>query len=125
LDEVKNLPFIRLIDEEREWVPIKHTKTLIPSEIPESLKTAIKAFILSCATRIARGQAGEHNSMLIHVTLFTDVQDIVTDQVQNELINLQRRLRYRDENTIHQMMNEFEQLWIKDFEPTTKLLDDN
>jgi hypothetical protein len=120
LDKVKNLPFIRLIDEEREWVPIKHTKALIPIEIPKSLKTAIKAFILSCATRIARGQVAEHNSMLIHVTLFTDVQDIVTDQVQNELSSLQRRLRYCDENTISQLMDEFELLWTKDFEPTTK-----
>ena len=58
--------------------------------------------------------------MLIHVTLFTDVQDIVTDQVQNELSSLQRRLRYCDENTISQLMDEFEQLWTKDFEPTTK-----
>jgi hypothetical protein len=120
LDEVQNLPLIRLIEEEKEWVPIKHRKQLIPGEIPQSLKEAIKAFILSCATRIARGQLQEHNSMLIHVTLFTDVQDTVATQVQNELLALQRRLKYGDENMMNQLLNEFEQLWKGDFKPTTE-----
>ena len=39
-------------------------------DIPESLKTAIKCFIITCAIRIARGQENKHNSMLIHVSRF-------------------------------------------------------
>jgi Z1 domain len=120
LDEVKNLPLIRSIDEEKEWVPIKHKKHLVPGEIPLSLKEAIKAFILSCTIRIVRGQAREHNSMLIHVTLFTDVQDKVATQVQHELRSLQRRLKYGDENTMASLLDEFEKLWKEDFTPTTE-----
>ena len=62
--------------------PVTDSDTFVPAghrrddpkptidDIPESLKTAIKCFIITCAIRIARGQENKHNSMLIHVSRF-------------------------------------------------------
>ncbi|MFW9257658.1 Z1 domain-containing protein [Nostoc sp. CALU 546] len=124
LDEIERLPIIRSIDDEKEWMPDKHKKDHNPGEFPWSLKEAITAFILSCAVRMARGQEKEHNSMLIHVTLFTDVQEKVTDQVQEYLTYLRRRLEYGDGNT-SSVLKDFEQLWEKDFKPTSKSIADS
>jgi hypothetical protein len=98
IDEVEDLPIIRSVDDAQEWMPYKHKKNHIPCELPQSLKEAIRAFILSCAIRIVRGQEKKHNSMLVHVTLLTDVQEKVAEQVQDELAFLRRRLRYSDGN---------------------------
>lgn len=119
LEASEALPIIRLVDDQEEWMPDKHKKDHVPSELPGSIKEAIRSFILCCATRIVRGQENEHNSMLVHVTRFTAVQSEVAKQVQDELTSLQRRLRYGDGNAPGNLEEEFEQLWTNDFVPTT------
>jgi hypothetical protein len=52
------------------------------SDIPESLKTAVKCFIATCAVRIARGQGTKHNSMLIHISRFQMWQNHIKDLVE-------------------------------------------
>ena len=60
------------------WMPDGHKKDWVPPEpLPGSLREAISAFVLACAARRARGQVNEHNSMLVHVTRFQDVQNRV------------------------------------------------
>lgn len=67
------LPIIFPVTDSDTFVPAGHKrddpKPTI-DDIPESLKTAIKCFIITCAIRIARGQENKHNSMLIHVSRF-------------------------------------------------------
>ncbi|MCT7967574.1 Z1 domain-containing protein [Laspinema sp. D1] len=116
------LPIIRTVDDQKEWMPDKHKKDHVPGELPESLKQAIKAFILCCAARIVRGQENEHNSMLVHVTRLRDVQFEVVKQVKEELTSLQKRLRYGDNNAPGKLEEEFEQLWKDDFVPTTSFI---
>src|SRR5262249_28322100 len=70
-DRVEGLPLVRQVEDNQAWLPDKHKKGFIPGPTPESLKVAIRSFILTCATRLARGQGEFHNSMLIHVTRFT------------------------------------------------------
>jgi len=53
------------------------------SDIPESLRTAIKCFIVTCAIRIARGQAIKHNSMLIHISRYQIWQNCIKELVEN------------------------------------------
>lgn len=65
-------------------------------EIPPSLRRAIHSFLLVCAARQARGQVRQHNSMLIHVTRFTSVQQAVSNQVREELSSIRRRIRRGD-----------------------------
>ena len=114
------LPLIRLVNDYASWVPDKHKKEYQPGPLPPSLQEAIKAFILACAIRYARGQIQAHNSMLIHVTRFTAVQSAVFDQVKEELEFLQERLRYGDGNAPRQIIAEIKTLWTHDFEPTMK-----
>ncbi len=53
-------------------------------------------FVLTCAARAARGQTTTHNSMLVHVTRFVAVQELVADQIREELDAHARPLRYGD-----------------------------
>lgn len=76
------LPIVNTIDDYEHFVPEGHRKeTRKPSfeDIPESLKTAIKCFIVTCAIRLARGQEKKHNSMLIHITRFQVWQNTIKE----------------------------------------------
>ena len=63
----------------------KDNKDDLPKYLPESLKFAVKSFILTCTIRRLRGQEKKHNSMLIHVSLYVAWIDQVSLLV-NELI---------------------------------------
>ena len=87
------LPIVNTIDDFEHFVPEGHKKdTEKPSfdDIPESLKTAIKCFIVTCAIRIARGQEKKHNSMLIHITRFQVWQNTIKDLI-DELFNFYKQ----------------------------------
>lgn len=116
----ESLPIIRCVRDRDNWIPHKHNKEYEPGYLPVSFKEAIKAFILACAVKIARSKDKEHNSMLVHVTRFTNVQNQVTKQVKNELRNLQRRLSNKEKSSYAELIQEFQKLWEQDFLPTTK-----
>lgn len=120
LEGVEGLDILRRVNDQSEWMPVKHKKDHVPPYLPASLKEAVRAFILTCAVRILRGQETLHNSMLIHVTRYTDVQKKVATLVKDEISSLQRHLRYREESSPDSTMKEFETLWKRDFLPTTK-----
>ena len=133
-DDVDPLPILREVDdyadsldlnERAGWVPPKHNEHWVPrfegmNRVPPSLKEAIRAFVLVCAARTARGDETAHNSMLIHVTRFTNVQGRVAEQVQDELTDIQRRLRHGDGDSPDPIRGALEELWIRDFEDTHK-----
>ena len=118
---IEALPLTRDIDDYEEWIPDKHKKGHVPGMMPVSLKEAIRTFILTCAARSARNQKNKHNSMLIHVSRFTDVQKSIHEAVSEELKNLQRRLEYGDGRG-SSILKELESLWMKDFVPTTECI---
>lgn len=79
------LPIVNKIEDYETFVPAGHKKDAPKptfEDIPESLKTAVKCFIVTCAIRIARGQENKHNSMLIHVTRFQSWQNAVKELVE-------------------------------------------
>ena len=103
------------------WVPDRHDKTLVPrfngeDTIPPSLERAIDAFLLACAARAARGQDREHNSMLVHVSRFVDVHQVVYRQVEQYLVNTRALISGGDAETIERLRR----MWVDDFEPTTE-----
>jgi Z1 domain len=122
LDNIEGLDIVRTIEDQDEWMPTGHKKEHVPPYLPASLKEAIRMFILSCAVRLWRGQATAHNSMLVHVTRFIDVQELVTQLVKDELTSLQRRLRYGEGDALNQILSEFEYFWNSDFVPTSKAI---
>jgi hypothetical protein len=119
LDEVTGLDIIRVVVDQDIWMPAGHRKEHIPPLLPPSLKEAMRAFILTCAVRIWRGQETAHNSMLVHVTRFTAVQGLVAQLVQDELTAIQRRLRYGDGNAPGRLLDELQYLWEQDYAPTS------
>ncbi len=86
-DDTNNdlLPIVCPIKDYDFFIPQGHKKDDDKptfSDIPESLKTALKCFIITCAIRIARGQATKHNSMLIHVSRFQIWQNHIKELVE-------------------------------------------
>jgi Z1 domain len=122
LESVAGLDIVRTIQDQDEWMPTGHKKEHVPPYLPASLKEAIRVFILTCTVRFWRGQTTAHNSMLIHVTRFTAVQELVNQLVKDELTALQRRLRYGEGNELNQVLSEFEYLWNTDFVPTNQTI---
>jgi Z1 domain len=122
LESVSGLNIVRIVEDQDEWMPTGHKKEHVPPYLPTSLKEAIRAFILSCAVRFWRGQTTAHNSMLVHVTRFKAVQELVSQLIKDELTSLQRRLRYSEGNALKQVLDEFEYLWNTDFIPTGKTI---
>jgi len=115
------LPLIRPVDQTGEdWIPDVHDRTLRPlfqgqDRIPPSLERAIDAFLLSCAARSARGQERVHNSMLVHISRFVDVHDIVHRQVLHYLEATRALISGGDRPTVERLRL----VWVSDFEPTT------
>lgn len=98
IEPLDPLPMLRPIEDWELWIPDRHKKDFIPGPMPQSLRDAILAFVLTVSVRRWRGQTGKHNSMLVHVTRFTAVQKHVRQQVQDELERVQNRLRHGDSN---------------------------
>jgi hypothetical protein len=116
------LPITRIIDDYHNEFPSKHDKFHQPNELPLSLKQALRVFILVCATRMARGQGSEHNSMLVHVTRTVHLQDATAHLIESELKALQNRLIFGDGDRTDSLLEELQCLWVSDLLPTTELV---
>jgi hypothetical protein len=119
------LPIVREIDDYAVAFPPRHRTDHEPEELPASLRTAIRCFLLTCAARRARGQVTSHSSMLVHVTRFVRVQSIVAELVKEELLHLQRRLRLGDGDRRPTLNEELERLWRSEFVPVMEVLGDD
>lgn len=120
--EEPGLPLTRSVDQTAEgWMPDRHDKYHHPrfkgnEVIPPSLEKAIDAFLLVCAARTARGQAKDHNSMLVHISRWVDVHERVHGQVQHYLDATRAMISGNDSETLYRL----QKLWATDFEKTTE-----
>jgi hypothetical protein len=104
------LPIVNRISDYRDFVPDKHKKDdQKPSSLPESLKKAIRCFIITCAIRRLRGQTTVHNSMLIHVSRFVLWQDHIADLVSNQFIYYRRGIDQNDKDVLTEFKSTFKQ----------------
>ncbi len=101
-------PFFRTIN--------KNNKDDLPEYLPDSLETALKSFILTCAIRRLRGHEKKHNSMLVHVALYVKWIDRVAYLVNERMKDFKNFISANDP----QFLNELEELFINDFLPTTE-----
>jgi len=125
------LPLVRTIaDQDSEadpsvWMPAGHRNGHVPlhngiDSLPPSLIEAIDAFLVASAVRRARGQRGQHSSMLVHVTRFNSVQDEVRRQIDIHLRHMRQRLTRRIDD--RPLLDRLRLLWDKDFVVTTERL---
>ena len=104
------LPIINRIDDHSDFVPDRHKKNdQLPSELPDSLKMAIRCFVLTCAVRRLRGQTNVHNSMLVHVSRFQRWQDHITELVQSQFDYYRRGIDQNDNDIIDLFRSTFEE----------------
>ncbi|CAM3272910.1 Z1 domain-containing protein [Aequorivita lipolytica] len=110
-DEKSNtvLPIVNRINDYGDFVPDRHKMSdQKPSTLPESLKTAIRCFIITCAIRRLRGQTTVHNSMLIHVSRFVFWQDHISELVDNQFLYYRRGIDQNDSEIINEFKRTFE-----------------
>ncbi len=103
------LPIVRTISDYDEFVPDKHKRDdLKPMLLPDSLKIAIKSFIITCAIRILRGQETKHNSMLVHVTRYIAWQNHIKELVDSQFQIYKRGIEQNVPSIIEEFRKIFE-----------------
>lgn len=80
---------VRYIVDNEDVLPLRHKKDHQLIEIPNSLVTAVRTFVVARAVRLARGDGDQHNSMLVNTSRFVDVQQ----QLHNKIHELLYRIR--------------------------------
>jgi hypothetical protein len=96
--------------------PAGHKKDLLVSQLPDSMLRAVKSFVIACAVRRLRRTKNPHNTMLIHVTRFTDVQKRVKELVAKEIRTLRNRIISSDP------LDDLEKIWDEQFLPSSTSL---
>ena len=110
-DEVSDdvLPIVNKIDDYQNFIPNGHKRdSELPDTLPDSLRLAIKSFIITCAIRRLRGQEAAHNSMLIHVSRFTNWQDQIKDLVENVFDFYRRGIEMKIPSILKEIREVFE-----------------
>lgn len=104
------LPILIKIEDGEKLVPEGHNKKINPTatDLPTSLKLALKSFIITCAIRQLRGQEKVHNSMLIHVSRYTNWQKHILDLVQNTFDYYKNGISYNDKDMLEEFRQVFE-----------------
>ena len=71
-------------EEQESFYVFKHKKELADElyDLPESMRKAIRYFILACTISDIRQDNTEHRSMLVNVSRFTKVQNVTADLVE-------------------------------------------
>lgn len=101
-------PVVNRISDYTTFVPDRHKKNdPLPKHLPDSLKTAIRCFILACAIRRIRGQKDVHNSMLVHVSRFQRWQNHIKEMVEHELSRYRNGIELNDESVLAEFRNTF------------------
>lgn len=111
-EEPKPMPLVRTI-KDSDFID---TKKKIVGELPESLKTAMKSFLISIATRNCRGEKYKPNTMLIHVARIKNMHAQLERRVRDYYDELQSMIIDGDSETkssIYKLMD-------KDYLPTTR-----
>ncbi len=121
IEGVDGLPIVRnldVIDEDFEaFVPPKHKIDFVPEALPDSLKTAIKAFVITCAVRNVRRRTtsmSKHDSMLVHLSRFTEVMNRYHALLKAEKDRLEAGVRTGSRS----VLAEFKDVWDEDFAKT-------
>ncbi|TAE86687.1 MAG: hypothetical protein EAY81_05275 [Bacteroidetes bacterium] len=90
------------------FMPIRHKPDYIPTELPNSLKEALRVFVLASAVRWHRKQESKHNTMLLHCTRYNSVQIAFAELVDTEMNNLRNSILANDVDVLNELRNLYE-----------------
>ena len=104
---------------DNNFLPAKHKKDFQYKELADSLKKAIKVFLLSNCVYSLRGYEKQHRAMMINISRFNNIQEEIGHQVKNYVKNLKEAIdgavRMSDEYFNHQpILSDMEELWEND-----------
>lgn len=120
------LPLVNIVKDYQGYVPDRHKLedyvNAKYSNLPETLKYAIRCFILSCAVRIARGQEKKHNSMLIHVSRYKKWQNEIHKHIQKYFKYIKGNVLADDAYTLDMLRRDYEMSFTINSEPKHKFL---
>jgi hypothetical protein len=114
------VPLVTYVTDHAAIVPPDHKADLNIHSLPPSLISALKHFVVACAIRRIRGQETGHNSMLVHVTRYTNVQHQVKGLVEEAVLDIRERLFEGDAGRSPTIIEELRETWEKSFVPTSE-----
>ncbi len=106
-----------------ELLPLKHKSNHLVAQLPDSLKDAVKEYVLFRAIRMADGNGTAHSAMLINVSRFNHVQEQVQDNVNELLVTLADAINSwsRADWKKSPIMRDLHRVWQAEFEGTEGL----
>ena len=81
------------INDNQDSLPIKHKIDHPLTAIPQSLKTAVRQFVVARAIRLSRGQTTAHCSMLVNASIYNDVQYKIWQAISDEVSDIQASVK--------------------------------
>ena len=111
---------LRLISEEEEnFLPVVHKKDVEYPALAESLKEAIRSFLINCVVRTVRGHKTKHRSLMINISRYNDVQDRIYDRVLEYVEKLKNIIEQTSSYSLEKFirnseMNELYKLYTED-----------
>jgi len=81
------------IHDNADVLPLTHQIDHQVTDLPETLETAVRVFVVARAIRLAREQVGQHNSMLVNVSRFVGVQRQVRQEIHELVDRIRRSVR--------------------------------
>lgn len=85
--------YLRLLDDIDSYLPPKHKSDFIPSSIPNSMKYAIRTFVLATTIRALRGDSDKHSTMMVNVSPFKIPQKYISYLIKDYLECLKQGLK--------------------------------
>ena len=85
--------WLRYISDNEDILPIKHKIDHELNDLPQSLLTALRAFLLSRTIRDLRGDGTSHCSMLVNASRFTAVQSKLRNRIHEALDRIKDSVR--------------------------------
>ncbi len=84
---------IRTIEDNEDFLPLKHATDFQMAALPPSLVDAVRTFIVARAIRLLRGHDRAHCSMLVNASIKNDVQRQLKNQLHLVLERIQQSVR--------------------------------
>lgn len=110
---------LREINDNNGYLEKIHKKDVTIEELPPSLKTAVRLFLLAKAIRDFRGQKNKHCSMMVNVSRFNAVQDKVKSLISDYILMLQEDLRLNansknpsKSSIVHQLQADYQEEYL-------------
>lgn len=119
---------VRVVDDYADILPMKHRKDDDLVELPPSLYTAIRVFLLARAIRYIRGHKYKHCSMMINVSRFNNMQARVEGLVYEYLQELKAAIAVsaRAEDALQDpLISDFNSDFLREFKDIKEVTDED